>query len=431
MEHNTHATKPGSVLRMARAIWRRRKWLAIVAFLTPFSIVVSMVMAMPDLYRATATVLIKQQPASEAMTGSPAAGELESRLQAISEEILSRSRLQDLIVRFDLYPRLRQRSSPEEVIKRMRQDIRLERKEVALRWGYGSTVAFTLSYQGWEPETVARVVNTLVSFYVEENERLRPHQSSGADLLARLKKQLAEQRTQFNEQYPDIVRLRAEIAALERERQASAHPRAGTTPFPAPASELTAMRQEIEAIERKEQRLREAIATSRQQNEDSLKQAQELEQRRRDYEATRELRASLSDRYEEARSIGTAPRQRGEQFRILDPAIPPSEPIAPNRIRLALMGLVLALGIAAGAVLLAEQLDTSFHRLDELWAFTRLPILTSVPRIVTRADTWRGRLRFGVASILVVSVLAVLVRVSYALGQAGEQIVWLLVNRGA
>lgn len=362
-----------------------------VVFLLPFSAAVSLVVAMPDLYRATATVLIKQQPASGPMAGS-AAGELESRLQAISEEILSRSRLQDLIVRFDLYPRLREKISPEEVIERMRRDIRLERKEVALRWGYGSTVAFTLSYQGWEPETVARVVNTLASFYVEENERVRPHQTGGVDLLAQLKRQLAEQRTRFNDRYPDIVRLRAEIAALERERLAATRANPPAPGADAPALPDPRLGRESRAPEGHQSQ--DGIVISRSRHEASL-------------------------------------RQKGEQFRILDPAIAPSEPIAPNRIRLVLMALVLAIGLAAGVALLVDQLDTSFHRIDELWAFTRLPILASVPRIVTRADTWHGRLRFGVASALVVAGMALLIRVSYLFGQTAEQIVWMLVHRGA
>jgi hypothetical protein len=96
-----------------------------------------------------------------------------------------------------------------------------------------------------------------------------------------------------------------------------------------------------------------------------------------------------------------------------------------------LMGLIMAFGIAGAAVLLAEQFDTSFHRLDELWAFTNMPVLTSVPRIVTWADTWRRWLGFGLVGILAVSGLALLVRASYFLGQASGQLVWMLAQRGA
>lgn len=55
-------------------------------------------------------------------------------------------------------------------------------------------------------------------------------------------------------------------------------------------------------------------------------------------------------------------RQKGEQFRILEPATPPAEPVAPNRIRLIAMGVLLSLRLSAGAAVLAEQLDCSFHK---------------------------------------------------------------------
>ena len=68
-------------------------------------------------------------------------------------------------------------------------------------------------------------------------------------------------------------------------------------------------------------------------------------------------------------------RQKGEQFRVLDPAIPSSQPAAPNRPALSLLVLVLSLGLAAGVVMLAEQLDTSFHTVEDLRTFSPLPVL--------------------------------------------------------
>ena len=365
MARETHTEHPGSAFRQARAIWRRRKWLIMLAFIVPFSIVISLVMAMPNLYRAKATVLVEQAPDAQ---GPSASGRLESRLEAISEEVLSRARLQDLIARFDLYPTLRRHASPQAVIDRMRRDIRFERKNVELPWGGGATVAFTLSYQGWEPQTAAQVTNALVSFYIEENEKIRRREADdiqthvdgrAPDNLAVLKRELAELRARFNDRYPDVLRLKAEIAALERERQGR-----GWVPAATP------------------------------------------------------------------HAGARAPGLGSDQFRIIDPAIPPAVPSAPNRLRLILMGLIFSFGMAGVAGLLAEQLDTSFHRLDELWAFTNMPILAGIPRIATRADAWHRRLRFGFAGILAVFGLAVLIRVSYFLGHASEQLVWLLAQRG-
>ena len=89
---------------------------------------------------------------------------LETRLHTISQEILSRSRLDALIRQFNLYDDLRRRVPLEEVIERMRKDIKLELKSVQQTADRrAATVAFALSYDGRNPETVARVTNTLAS----------------------------------------------------------------------------------------------------------------------------------------------------------------------------------------------------------------------------------------------------------------------------
>src|SRR5207244_29255 len=120
------------------------------------------------------------------------------RLHTISQEILSRSRLEALMNRFGLYADLRKRVPSEEVIERMRKDIQLERKGVAVKGGRQATVAFTISYQGSEPATVSLVANTLASFYIEENLKARERQATGTAEF--LKVQLGETKKRLDEQ---------------------------------------------------------------------------------------------------------------------------------------------------------------------------------------------------------------------------------------
>src|SRR5688500_10040189 len=122
-DRNTNSNYHDSALRLGGVVWRRRKWLAIVAFIVPLAAAVSLITAMPDLYRAKTTILVRQELVVDPTT-VPTAGELEARLQLISEQVLSRGRLEELIKRFDLYPRMRERASSEQVIERMRHDIR-------------------------------------------------------------------------------------------------------------------------------------------------------------------------------------------------------------------------------------------------------------------------------------------------------------------
>src|SRR3989338_1457282 len=103
--------RKGSGFEVIPALWSRRRWLAMGVFATSFSAAVPLVTALPSLYRSTATVLVKQEQVSETFVRSSITGELEPRLHTITQEVLSRARLQELIISFDLYPDLRRRGS--------------------------------------------------------------------------------------------------------------------------------------------------------------------------------------------------------------------------------------------------------------------------------------------------------------------------------
>src|SRR3989441_1168555 len=190
--------RKGSGLDARLAVCSRRKWLAILACALPMTAGVSFITFLPNIYRSTATVLVDRQQVPEAFVRSTVTRALETRIQTISQEILSRSRLEVLINRFGLYPDLRKRVAPEELIERMRKDIKLDLKSAEARGQREATVAFTISYQGSDPGTVSLVANTLASFYVEENFKARERQATGtADFL---KVQLEDTKKRLDEQ---------------------------------------------------------------------------------------------------------------------------------------------------------------------------------------------------------------------------------------
>src|SRR5437879_8677187 len=188
----------GTILDILPAIWSRRKWLAILAFAAPVSAAVSLIIFLPNIYRSTATVLVDRQQIPEAFVKSTVTSALETRLHTISQEILSRSRLEDLINRFGLYADLRTRVPLEDVIARMRSDTKLDLKSVEARGQREATVAFTISYQGSDPSTVAAVTNTLASFYIEENLKTRERQATSTAEF--LKVQLGDTKRRLDEQ---------------------------------------------------------------------------------------------------------------------------------------------------------------------------------------------------------------------------------------
>src|SRR5215467_8371204 len=118
--------KKGVGFEKIRSSWRRRKWIALLVFALPFAAATGVIVSLPNLYRSTATVLVDRQQVPESFVRPTVTSELETRLQSISQEILSRSRLEGLITRFGLYADLKKQDSSEEAIDRMRRDIQLE-----------------------------------------------------------------------------------------------------------------------------------------------------------------------------------------------------------------------------------------------------------------------------------------------------------------
>jgi protein tyrosine kinase modulator len=525
--------KKGMALERIRSVWTRRKWLGILVFTVPFAAATGVILSLPSLYRSTATVLVERQQVPEAFVRPTVTSELETRLQTISQEILSRSRLEGLISRFGLYANLQKRESSEEILERMRRDIRLEIKGTDARGRQSVTVAFALSYRGRDPQTVALVTNTLASFYIEENLKARERQASGtteflkaqlagtakrldeqerqvsefkrrylgempqqmtsnlatlealgtqlrlnndsqirvaerrealaaqleeanslgqvfvapgvtapgpeppAVHLTRLKQELIAAQTRFTEAHPTVTRLKAEIDVLERDI-GSKKPEARSDAAPAPAAPknqyvlriqdaLRSADAELKILKAEDQRLRSAIAAYQARVEHTPRREQEFQDIARDYDSTKELHLSLVKRYEEAQlAESMEQRQKGEQFRVLDPAVPSAVASAPNRARLFLIVTVFTLGLSAGAVMLAEMVDTSFHSVDEIRAFTAVPVLVSIPWIDTEADLRRRRRRFQLAAASALLGLSLLVGASYFMGNGNEQLVRVL-----
>jgi len=542
-------------------VWSRRKWLAILVFTGPFAVTVSLAIALPNLYRSTATLLVQRPEVSETFVKSSVTSELETRLHTISQEILSRSRLQDLMIRSDLYPEFRKRVSPEEVVDRMRRDIRMEfkgrdirmesngmeSKAVEPQGERGATIAFTLSYRGRDPETVAKVTNTLAAWFVEENLKLRKRQAAGtakflrveleemkrklvqeerrlsefkerhlgelpeqmavnlttlgrlnAELrlnkenqtrilewlereklagqlalarqqfaegnsvppnvdslvpdsdtevitarlaqfrLARLKQELTDLRARFSEKYPDVIRVKAEIASLERQLAAAeSNDGAAAKPdLPANPSRTqdgkvhSETEKELQTLREEEKTLRQALAKYDRRVDASPRLEQEYQELFGDYKTMKDLYNALLQRYQEALMAESIEQGRkGDQVRLLDPAILSTRPAAPNRLRLILIGLILSMGLAGGAVWLIEHRDTAFHTLTELRAFTKVPVLASIPRIATKTNTSRQRRQFWLGTAAALMGLAILVGTTHYVAQGNEQLVWMIEGK--
>ncbi|HEY9463496.1 MAG TPA: GNVR domain-containing protein [Vicinamibacterales bacterium] len=251
-------------------------------------------------------------------------------------------------------------------------------------------------------------------------------ESASTRRLNQLRRDLAQWEG-FPERYPDVKRIKEEIAALASSpatpaTSAAGEPRPGTRT-------LEGLNAEIDRLKLEDESLRKLIATAEQRLEEVPYRENELALIVRDRQSAKELYDLLLKRYEDAQlaqSMETA--NQGERFRVLEPAVAPMGPNAPNRFRLLVMGLLLAALLASIAVLIREQLDTSFHSVDDVRQFTHVPILASIPSIEMPASKRLPR-ALGVTAF-VLGGLALVAAFSAYVASGNEQLVRFLV-RGA
>src|SRR2546427_4029195 len=191
---------PSGGFEFVLKLWKRRKWVALLTFAAVSAGIISLAVSLPDLYRASATVLIERQQISEAFVRPSVTEELETRIRTIQQEVLSRTRLTAVITRFDLYRDFRKKGVPfEAIVERMRHDIQLDLQGVDQQMsGRNSTIAFAITYSGQDPQTVATVANALAALYVEENTKSREGQA--VQTAEFLKAQLADVKNEMDAQ---------------------------------------------------------------------------------------------------------------------------------------------------------------------------------------------------------------------------------------
>jgi uncharacterized protein involved in exopolysaccharide biosynthesis len=156
------------------------------------------------LYRSNTLILVVPQRIPTDYVQSTVNTRIEDRLQAISQQILSRTRLERVIHDFDLYSEERRSGNMEDIVQGMRDDIEVQVEQGA---------AFRVSYVGRNPRTVMKVTERLSALFIEESLRDR--------------EVLAEGTNQFLEAQMEDVRRRLiesgdELHQLEARRNASA-----------------------------------------------------------------------------------------------------------------------------------------------------------------------------------------------------------------
>ena len=218
--------------------------------------------------------------------------------------------------------------------------------------------------------------------------------------LKELERNLATLSATYKETYPDIVHLKQEILRLKAQpfeedetkivREDAVN--SGKNPEKKPVDpyhrELLRQRSEVKtdlsALKERHDRIRQQITQYEGRVERTPVREQQLASLLRDYDNMQRNYQTLLDKRLNARiAVNLEKRQKGEQFRIIDPANLPERPESPDFMKIMAAGLLCGCGLAFGTAFGLESLRRGFRYGEEAERLLGLPILAEIPSFQT------------------------------------------------
>lgn len=469
----------------------RRKWFILVPAIAIAVGVAAWTHRLQDQFRSDVIILVVPQRVPEQYVRSTVTTTVAERLQSISQQILSRTRLERIILDFNLYSEERKTGIMEDIVDAMRG-------QIEMRPVQGDT--FRVGFISQDPRTAMRVTERLGSLFIDESLRDREVLAEGtsqfleaqledarrqlidnekkledyrrrnngempaqleanmqgmhntemqlqsltdslnrdrdrhlvlertiadvdltdvplnpaalaarpetaADRLRKAEDELRSMLLRLKPEHPDVVRARrtiAELRAAAEAEEASRPVSADLTPALSPAEqfrrsrindakqELANLDREVGAKTEEEKRLRGVLLEYQQRIEATPTRQSELVDLTRDYGTLQSMYQNLLAKKQESQiSANLERRQIGEQFRILDPARLPARPFTPDRPRFYAMGIFAGLGVGLALAGLLEYFDRTMRSEEDVMAALGLPVLASVPLIITAGASRR------------------------------------------
>ena len=182
--------KPGEIVD----ILKRQKWLILLPMLTMTAAIGYVVYKLPSIYESTSLLTVKPPTISANLVQSLSTEDLSQRLQTINQEVLSRSSLEPMVQKYDLYKIERSTGMPMElIIDKMYKNIVVKLDEA----GNEKVAAFRISYRDRDPQAARNVTAELASKYVNAQVQTQTEiAESTKDLFDR---QLEEKKTALDE----------------------------------------------------------------------------------------------------------------------------------------------------------------------------------------------------------------------------------------
>lgn len=145
--------------------------LIIVCLLLAVTAALPYYIKLPDIYQSSASIIYQEQNINPTRSAPRQEMRFEEMVNTVTQQVLSRKNLEDIINKFNLYPNMQKDFPIENIMERLREN----HVEVNMDRRRGNV--FSVSFKYNDPQKVQQVTNALASKFIEENLRMREEQA--------------------------------------------------------------------------------------------------------------------------------------------------------------------------------------------------------------------------------------------------------------
>jgi polysaccharide chain length determinant protein (PEP-CTERM system associated) len=490
-------------------IARRRYPYFLIAVFLGWVVVWGASWILPVSYKSGTVILVEQPSMPKDYVVSNINEDVQNRLQSISQQILSRTRLLRIIDQLNLYGE--SQLTPDDKAARMRKDIQIDLVRDTRNL---EITAFKIDYSARDPHVAQRVTSELTNLFINENLEVRQQQSEdttkfletqletarqslaeqdakirvfkgehvgdlptqqasnlqilagmqsqlqneqdalstarqqqvylqtlinqyrtlqgtpktadGAALpaiekeLDGLRSQLAELSSKYTDSYPDVQKVKSQIAKTEKvkagliadlKKQAKSGSQddsatvAGDLADPSQNSPILQLQGQLQAnrseITNREQAiafLKAKVGDYQARLNDEPVREQQLADLTRGYDQSKANYDELLKKENESKMATSMEQmQKGERFRMIDPPSLPVKPDFPDRLKFCAFGLAFGLGLGVAVAGGLEFIDDRLHSEKGIKALLPMKVISEIPEILTTSDERRSKKRMLLA----------------------------------
>jgi uncharacterized protein involved in exopolysaccharide biosynthesis len=203
----------------------------------------------------------------------------------------------------------------------------------------------------------------------------------------KLKRELEDLRTKYTDNHPDVIAMKKRMADLEKNKDTYDNDIKKDPRFRELKNQLMITSLEIKRLHDESASVSAQINKYMGRIEQTPAREQDMASLLREYESTKVAYETLLKKSQGAQQAeNLEKRQKGEQFKVIDPARVPEEPFSPDVPKILLISLFAGLAGGMALAFIREQMDRSFHDAADVELSLGIKVLATIPKIEAKAS---------------------------------------------